>query len=150
MRLEIFDIMHLDKYAIIEEPGTLLIKNNSILDYTNLYEEDEHPRWLLNLKAISRDNLEEIKKMCKNNQVVYYWQISHLLTVGAIWKDQVLDELDLPVKGEYVIASFDYVKDRLLCTNITIIPKVQPELYNPSTEVLKELQELDDIITNLK
>jgi hypothetical protein len=51
--------------------------------------------------------------------------MGHLLMTGAIWEDQIATDADLPSKGEELIAVFGYVKDILMCTNITI-PRRQP------------------------
>lgn len=134
-----FSLSHLENYAIIKEPCTALVKNNSVLDIDNLYEDDGHNRWIINLKAITEKNLNLIKKIVSENELVTYWDIGHLLMKGAIWEDQVFSQLDLPVRGENVIATFDYVNGDLLCTNITLIPKVQLELYTPAKELLDEI-----------
>jgi hypothetical protein len=54
--------------------------------------------------------------------------MGHLLMTGAIWEDQIATDADLPSKGEELIAVFGYVKDILMCTNITI-PRRQPDIY---------------------
>jgi hypothetical protein len=44
---------------------------------------------------------------------------------GALWEDQIATDADLPSKGEEMIAVFGYVREVLMCTNITLIPRRQ-------------------------
>jgi hypothetical protein len=39
----IFKLEHLDRYAIVKEPCTLIVKNNSKLAMDDLYTEDRSP-----------------------------------------------------------------------------------------------------------
>lgn len=136
---------HFDKYAIVEKPCTLVIKNNSQLFYNRLYTKDGHPRWLLRLKAIHPANLELLEKLTEQGSIEYA-DINHLLIIGALWEEQV-DNIDkLPVKGESVIATFDFVDKVLRCTNITLIPREIPKLYNYYQGVFNEIKELEKII----
>jgi hypothetical protein len=61
----IFKLEHLDRYAIVKEPCTLIVKNNSKLAMDDLYTEDNSPRWILNLKVISEFNLMLLKNLAK-------------------------------------------------------------------------------------
>ena len=55
-----FEMHHLDRFAIIDEPCTMRIRNHTDLRWDNMYTEDGHNRWIVNLKAITSDNLEEV------------------------------------------------------------------------------------------
>jgi len=135
-----FNIKHLDKYAIVTEPCTAIVRCNSTPDFNKPYTDDGYDRWIINLKAVAEENLEILKAVSDSGTVVHYSQISHLLLSGAIWKDQIWEETQLPVKGENVIATFDYVKEVLMCTAITIIPKVNLEIFDASEEVLSDIE----------
>ena len=145
----IFDIVHLERYAIIEEPGAYIIKNNSTADYYNLYDKEGNPRWLLNLKAISKDNLEVVKQVSASDQLLFYSDIGHLLMTGALWEDQVKMPIDMPAKGEELIAMFDLIDDILLCTGITLIPRRKPKLFYPSYEYLKQIEDFAELFINI-
>jgi hypothetical protein len=49
--------------------------------------------------------------------------MGHLLMTGALWEDQIATDADLPSKGEEMIAVFGYVREVLMCTNITLYPE---------------------------
>lgn len=135
-----FDIQHLTNYAIIKEPCTVIVKCNSKLDFDTMYEEDGYFRWITNLKAISVQNLNYIQKLVDSKANLTYRFVGNLLMSGAIWENQVNTNLDLPVKGEDIIATFDYVKEKLLCTNITIIPRIKPDIFKPASSIIKEIE----------
>lgn len=145
----VFDLMHLDKFAIIKEPCTVIIQNNSIVDFNGLYKQDGSNRWILNLKAITEFNLTLIKALVAQNLTLAYRDIGHLLLTGALWEDQVDKPEELPAKGENVIAVFDYVEDILRCTSITLIPRKKAELYSPATELMGQIKEFEQIIQEL-
>ena len=136
----LFDINHLSNYAIVKEPCTIIVKCNSKLDFNNLYTADGYFRWLVNLKAISSKNLKYVKKMTSLKIDLDYNFIGPLLMTGAIWERQANNPMDLPTKGEDVIATFDYVEDKLMCIGITIIPRIKPELFTPYADILKEIE----------
>jgi hypothetical protein len=60
----IFKLEHLDRYAIVKEPCTLIVKNNSKLAMDDLYRRQQS-RWILNLKVISEFNLMLLKELSK-------------------------------------------------------------------------------------
>lgn len=145
-----FNLLHLENYAIIEKPCTLIIRNNSKLDFDNLYAKEENARWLLNLRAITDENLLLLKKISKKKISLTYRDVGHLLMTGALWEDQIESPEDLPAKGENVIVVFDFVDEILRCTSITLIPRKIPKLYKPSLELYKELKAYEEIIKNLE
>jgi hypothetical protein len=74
--------------------------------------------------------------------------MGHLLMTGALWEDQIATDADLPSKGEEMIAVF-YVREVLMCTNITLIPRRQPDIYLYSSESMDEM-EFEQIIKDIK
>jgi hypothetical protein len=143
----VFKLSDLDSYAIIEEPCTVLVKNNSTLTMDSIYRGDDYPRWLLNLKAISADSLSLLKNL--PDYTYTYSEIGHLLMTGALWESQINNAYELPSKGEQMICVFDYVDDVLRCTNITLIPRRDPKLYIHGAAVAEEIEALELIIKNL-
>lgn len=146
----IFKLEHLDRFAIISEPCTLIVKNNSRVMMSDLFTDDSYPRWILNLKAITAFNLSLIKSLCAEGVQLTYTDIGHLLMSGALWSDQVYTDSDLPSKGEEVIAVFGIVRDVLMCTNITLVPRRQPDIYLHSCETLDEINEFEKIIKEMR
>lgn len=145
-----FKLEHLDRYAIVTEPCTLIVKNNSRLKMDDLFTEDSYPRWILNIKAISAFNLELLKTLCAEGTQLTYGDMGHLLMTGALWEEQVSSDCDLPSKGEEIIAVFGWVKGVIMCTNITLIPRRQPDIYLHSCETLDEINEFERIIKEMK
>lgn len=143
-----FALSHLDQFEQLEGPETILVKNMSPLDYNKLYTGDGNPRWILQLKAITTENLELIKAVSKKVSSLTYRDIGHLLMTGVIWEDQVKNAECLPVKGEYVHASFDYVKGILRCTNISVITRRVPIRYDYNKEILDEINNFENIVKN--
>ena len=141
-----FSLSHLDQFEKLEGPETLLVKNMTPLDYNVLYRGDGNPRWILQLKAITVENLELIKQVSKKVSNLTYNDIGHLLMKGVIWENQVKNEECLPVKGEYVHASFDYVKGILRCTNISVITRRVPVRYDYKKEMLDEINNFENIV----
>lgn len=146
----IFELSHLDGYAIVEEPCTILVKNNSRLDFNRLYIEDDNPRWLLNLKAVTRVNLDLLRELAKEPETLRYSDIGHLLCTGALWRDQVIAQEFLPVKGEDMIVVFGFIDKQLRATSITPIPRVSPKYYNSSLDYLEQIEEFRNLFKNLK
>jgi hypothetical protein len=146
----LFKLEHLDRYSIVKEPCTIIVKNNSRLAMDDLYTEDSSPRWILNLKVISEFNLMLLKELSKEGERLTYSDMGHLLMTGAIWEDQIGTDADLPSKGEELIAVFGYVKDILMCTNITLIPRRQPDIYLYSSESMNEINEFEKIIKEMR
>jgi len=135
-----FDIKHIDKYAIVSEPCTAIVRCNSTPDFNKPYIEDGYDRWIISLKVVTEENLKILKAVSETGTVVHYSQISHLLLNGAIWKNQIWEDTQLPVKGENVIATFDYVDGAIMCTAITVIPKVNLEIFDASESVLSDIE----------
>jgi hypothetical protein len=146
----IFDILHLEQYAIIEGPCSVIVKNNSALDFFTKYEEDGHPRWLLNIKAISQYNLDILKALVATDKLLFYSDVGHLLMTAALWDNQVEMPVDLPAKGEDIIAVFGYVDDILRCTSITLIPRRKPKLFYPSSEYLEQIAEFSQLFKDIE
>lgn len=143
-----FSLSHLDQFEIIEGPETLMVKNMTPLNYNELYTGDGNPRWILQLKAITIENLNLIKSVAGKVSALTYRDIGHLLMTGTIWQNQISNEECLPVKGEYVHASFDYVKGVLRCTNISVITRRVPIRYDYKKEILDEINNFENILKN--
>jgi hypothetical protein len=144
-----FEMHHLDRFAIIEEPCTMRIRNHTNLKWDNLYEDDGHSRWIVNLKAITAENLATVKLAVEKSSLHYY-DVSKYFLTGALWETQVQTVDELPIKGEEVGCVFDYVDGVLRCTNLSIIPRKRPKIYIHSIEVQQELTDLEAIINGLK
>ena len=141
-----FKLEHLNRYAIISEPCTVMVRNNTRLQLDDIFTGDGHPRWVLNLKAISSENLAMVRCLIGTGEYLTYSEIGPLLMKGALWEEQIMQDSELPSKGEEVIAVFDYVEEILRCTNITLIPREQPRLFLYASDALDEISEFERII----
>jgi len=146
----VFKLEHLDRFAIIKEPCTIVVKNNSRVTADDIYLKDTHPRWILNLKVITQFNLTLLKTLYAEGAQLTYRDMGHLLMTGSIWEEQIRIPSDLPCKGEEMIAVFGMVKGTLLCTSITLIPRLQPDLYLHASEVMDEINEFEKIIKEMR
>jgi hypothetical protein len=141
MNEPIFKLEHLNGFSIIEEPGSAIVRVAS--DRPTLIQ-DSHPRYLINLRVISKENLAKIQARMGNREEVSYRFIRDLLLTGSIFEHRVKNPIELPTKGEQVIITFDYVDDDLKCTHVSLIPRkklkqVDIEKLNKSQELFEEL-----------
>lgn len=146
----VFKLEHLDRFAIIKEPCTIVVKNNSRVTMSDIYARDSSPRWILNLKVITEFNLTLLRTLCSEGEQLTYRDMGHLLMTGSIWEEQILIPSDLPCKGEEMIAVFNWVNSVLLCTSITLIPRMQPDLYLHASEAMDEINEFEKIIKEMR
>ena len=115
----IFKLEHLKNYQIVNAPGSAVIRVSSDVRYLI---EDNNPRYLVNLNVIREDDLDKIIQRI-GNKTVNFSYVKDLFISGVIFKDKITHTIELPTKGEFVIASFDYIKDILRCTHISTIPR---------------------------
>lgn len=134
----------LKHYLVIDQPGTYMVKvANSVLPQHLI--DDDHPRYIVNLRANTEENLVECLNILGLREECYWSEISHLSISGVIWDNDVDDLIKLPVKGENVIVTYDYNEDKVLqCKSITLIPRetlknFNPKLYSKTTKILEEL-----------
>ena len=112
----------LQSYQVINKPGTHLVNVSSTVTDNN-YIGDDYPRYLIPLKVITNKNLFTIINLLQEHNQIAYKSVSNLFLTGAIFADKIADEYDLPIKGEKVIATFDYREEKLVCTQIELLPR---------------------------
>lgn len=140
----VFKKSNLNFYSIIDEPGTYMIKVAGRVTNNQYINDGGHSRYLVNLRAASLDSLEECLDIMGDEDTISFREVGHCFITGAIWENDVQSKLELPTKGETVIASFDYVDGIMRCTSITLIPRKRlqtfdVEAYNKSKNLLKNL-----------
>lgn len=117
----IFKLDLLEKYQLIDGPGTHIVAvSNTVTDKQLV--SDNYPRYLVNLRVITLSNLELLVKFMCDKQSIFFKDVSKYFMTGALFKDDINKE-DLPVKGEKIVATFDYVNNVLRCTNIELISR---------------------------
>lgn len=145
MSLEsIFKKSNLNFYSIIDKPGTYMVVAAGRVTENQYINDGSKSRYLVNLRVASLNGLEECLDIMGDSDSIPFRQVGHCFITGAIWENDVQNKLDLPTKGETVIATFDYVDSVMRCVSITLIPRVRLktfdlESYNKSRNLLKNL-----------
>ena len=130
MSYAVFKKSSLRNYDIISSPGTYKVVVSNSVKPNYLLEDEDKSRYLVNFRAGTLDNLKSCLKEMGNAEIVPFAEVRDFFFTGALWENQVTDLETLPVKGEEVIANFDYVDDILRCTSITLIPRKKLEKFD--------------------
>lgn len=118
----IFHIDLLKRYQLLTKPGTYIVSAAYTVTDKN-YIADEYPRYLIPLRVVTGVGLEKILKVLDNGRKrVLFNQVCDCFLTGALWDNDEIEH-DLPIKGEKLKATFDYVKGKLLCTHIELLPR---------------------------
>jgi len=134
----------LANYQVVEKPGVYKVKVRYNINENHLYEEDSFPRYLVGLLASTKEDLMFASSLLEDRICINYTELSNKFMTGVIWENSVENISDLPVKGETVIATFDYVESRLVCTGIVQIPRIELKRfdisnYNKSIQLIKKM-----------
>lgn len=124
-----FHLKLLSHYQLVTKPGTYYVSTAYSVNDKHLFMGDDYPRYIVPLRAITGDGLNGIITAldeAANGLVTFSTIWQHFLS-GAIFLKDDFDEETLPVKGEKLLATFDYVEReegmKLLCTNIELLPR---------------------------
>lgn len=123
-----FHLKLLSYYQLVTKPGTYYVSTAYSVTESNLIMDD-HPRYIVPLRALTGDGLQQIITLVGSTDVVPFRDVRHVFLSGALWygEDCTYEEKDLPVWGEKVLATFDYVDrdgiQKLLCTHIELLPR---------------------------
>jgi len=128
----VFHIELLKNYQVIDRPGTFLVSVAHDITENNLYLEDDHPRYLISLRVIRAEELPNLVKYLKREGTVPFIFVRKYFLTGAIFDNGDIAIEDLPIKGEKVLATFDYVKETLQCTHIKLIDRDDLKYVNLS------------------
>jgi len=121
----------LNKFSIIEEECTAVVQSMQTID-ERFFINDDNPRYLVPLRAISIDNKDSLDELLKSEpgNLIDIELIYPFVLTGTLWEDKVLHKLDLPVKGENLVATFTYGDlDELRCEGLVTLGKVTPIKY---------------------
>lgn len=88
-----------------------------------MIEDGSKSRYIVNLKVSTTQKLQNCVKSMGNNEIVSFNAVKKYFISGVIWENEVNELIDLPSKGEEVIATFDYLDDELVCKSINLIPR---------------------------
>ena len=97
---------------------------------------DEHPRLLIPLRATTPAGLEKIVGILNNTPTVPFDTVRDCFLTGAIFLENI-DLGNLPVKGDLILASFDYdeTSSKLICNGLSQLPREELE-YVKADELL--------------
>jgi hypothetical protein len=123
---------YLNKFSIIEDECTAVVQAASTVDDRYLIK-GENERYLIPLRALDINKQEELLEVLASVEgpVIDIELLYPFMLTGVLWRDKVTQKLDLPVKGENLIATFEYSDlDELKCSGIITINKVRPKKFN--------------------
>jgi len=141
----LFNKESLKTFHVVDEPGTYFVKVNNNINSNHLYTEDDHPRYLVSLKVIYKDDIQKCLDLFGNNEQIPFKYIRPYLFTGVIWENQIISELDLPIKNEEVIATFNFLEDEMRCISMTLVPRKELNILQLQ-DVCKSRKLLNDIL----
>lgn len=99
-------------YVLIEKPGKYELESSSNVTDKNLVtDESGRSRYIAGFKAIASDKLDQIKAVFAGKDEVSIEQTNGLFLTANIWANEG-QVADLPMKGEKVDVTVDYVEAR--------------------------------------
>jgi len=116
----------LAEFQVITEPGKYKLQVlNNVTDKNLVESANSRQSYIVSLKAISQDKLEQVKQVFAEAEEVAIEQTNGLFLTANIWKNS--DETPaLPMKGEEIEATIGYVPSRdgeevLRVTNMRVL-----------------------------
>jgi hypothetical protein len=140
----IFKKSSLSNYGVISGPGTFIVKVSNSVKPEYLIEDGSKSRYIVNLKVATVENFKKCLNIMGNKELIEFDDIKQCFMSGTLWYNDLKNTTILPVKGENVIASFDYVEEQLRCISLTLIPRKQLASFDlasfcSSRKLLKDL-----------
>ena len=133
----VFKLSHLNQYQLVTKPGTYFVSAAcNITDEKSLWM-DGPMRYVIPLRALTSESLESLLTLFREENLteVPFNIVSPFFLKGALFCNdgELVDKIDLPIRGEKMLATFDYVvtgdseEERLLCTSISLCPREELE-----------------------
>jgi len=119
----IFHLGLLRNYQVLDRPGTFIVTVAADVTTASLYTEDSYPRYIVPLRVIRGDDLIKLTAVLNAFKEVPFSSVQKYFMSGAIFVNDGIDEEDLPIKGERIIATFEDRDDKLLCTHLKLIDR---------------------------
>lgn len=135
MSSAVFHSKLLRNYQLVTKPGVYMVRVGYTVTEANLIEDD-YPRILVPLRVTTSEGLNSIIEILDKTPVVPFDEVKQYFMTGAIFVDQ-LDLSNLPVKGDLILASFDYDESlsKLICNSLSQLPREELE-YIKAEEML--------------
>jgi len=117
----------LRNYQLVTKPGVYMVRVGYTVTEKSLINDD-YPRYLIPLRVTTPDGLQAILDLLNASPVVPFDDVKSYFLYGAIFSEHVT-ETDLPVKGDLILASFDYDENsgKLMCVNLEQLPREELE-----------------------
>lgn len=112
----------LKHYQILDRPGTFIVITAYDITNDSLYLKDDYPRYLIPLRVVRAEDLPYLLKAVRDGPVPFK-KVKDYFVTGAIFDNGEIDVIDLPAKGEKVVATFENIDSRLQCTHIKLIDR---------------------------
>ena len=117
-------------YQIVKEPCTAVVTvaNTVKLDY--LIEDGSASRFIVNLKVATAEGFKNCLKVLNSRSACPFSDVASHFLSGALWASDIIDNEQLPTKGEKIIATFEIKEELLRCVALTMIPRKNLEKFN--------------------
>ena len=131
----------LKHYAVIDGPGTFIVKATSC----TYFEDGDKSRYLINMRAATIEALQHTVEVLGERDECSFSELEGCFITGTLWANKIQENINLPAKGEDVIASYDYNEDGdIWCIGITLIPRrtlktFNPDAFNTSKQLFNKL-----------
>lgn len=118
----IFHLGLLKNYQIVAKPGAYLASVAYTVTNSNLILDD-YPRYLVPLRVMNSSGLDSLLSILEDeSEIISFSSVKKYFLSGVLWFSDIEEE-NLPVKGERVMATFDDVDGKLLCIHIELLPR---------------------------
>jgi len=138
---------YLKKFKYIDGPCTAVVQCLATVDETMLSGKGDSKRYYVPLRVFKSEDIDEITDIISdyNGDKFNIEDIYPFIISGVIWKNSISDTLNLPIKGEELIANFDYNEEgELICTNIVPIAKVKLKKFNLEKFIYNKNYDIDE------
>lgn len=140
----------LKNYQLVTKPGVYMVRVGYTVTDKNLINDD-YPRYLVPLRVTTPDGLQHILDLLNASPIVPFDDVKAYFLYGAIFLDHI-SESDLPVKGDLILASFDYDESsgKLICIGLEQLPREElefvkaEELLNFQAKMASLLEHMHD------
>jgi len=129
----------LENYLVIDQPCTAectvaaTVRPNHLINGTI-------PYYVVYLRVIRKTEYKRILKILDDLPYLDFIKYRSLFVTGVVFENQIKDGFNLPTKGEKVIVTFDYKRDKLWPKHVELKPAYQLQRLN-----IKEIHPLLDI-----
>ena len=136
----------LSNYQVIDREGTFKVKVAADVKAEDIYVKDDYPRYIIPLRVIKAETLPKLVTLLKTHGKIPFSTIRHYFMTVSLFENDELDPADLPIKGEEVLVTFEYVDDNLLARNVSLLPREELDYVN--IEAMDTMYELIKKLSN--